>query len=162
MAAKLFDQNLSIIITKKKKFDSVLNLKKKQYYTEVEKVINNLTIVKACQNDYILIKAIKMNKDIFAGFIAKDFNKCADKGVFPDYLKHADVTPIHKKKDKGDKTNYSPVSILSNTSKIYEKLIYNQLCDYFDDIKPSSQCDFRKGRSMQHYLLVMLENVENL
>ena len=103
-----------------------------------------------------------MNKDIFAGFIAKYFNKCADKGVFPDDLKHADVTPIHKKKDKSDKTNYRPVSILLNTSKIYEKLIYNQLCDYFDDIKPPSQCDFRKGHSTQHYLLVMLENVENL
>ena len=135
---------------------------KNQYYTEVEKVINNLTIVKACQKDYIPIKAIKMNKDIFAGFIAKYFNKCADKGVFPDDLKHADVTPIHKKKDKSDKTNYRPVIILLNTSKIYEKLIYNRLCDYFDDRKPPSQCDFRKGHSTQHYLLVMLENVENL
>ena len=103
-----------------------------------------------------------MNKNSFSGFIAKDFNKCADKGVFPDDLKHADVTPIHKKKDKSDKTNYRPVSILLNTSKIYEKLIYNQLCDYFDDIKPPSQCDFCKGHSTQHYLLVMLENVENL
>ena len=101
-----------------------------------------------------------MNKDIFAGFIAKYFNKCADKGVFPDDLKY--VTPIHKKKDKSDKTDYRPVTILLNTSKIYEKLIYNRLCDYFDDIKPPSQCDFRKGHSTQHYLLVMLENVENL
>ena len=29
---------------------------------------------------------IKMNKDIFAGFIAKDFNDRVDKGVFPDDL----------------------------------------------------------------------------
>ena len=46
-----------------------------------------------------------MNKDIFAGFVAKNFNNCVDKGVFPDDLKHADVTPIHKKEDKSDKTN---------------------------------------------------------
>ena len=94
---------------------------------------------------------IKLNKYIFAGFIAKDFNNCVDKGVFPDDLKHADVTPIHKKKDKSDKTNYRPVSILSNISKIYEKLIYNQLYDYFDDILS------RKKQSTQHCLLVMLE-----
>ena len=79
-------------------------------------------------------QVIKMNKDIFAGFIAKDFNNCFDKGLLPDDLKHADVTPIHKKKGKSDKTNYRPVSILPNISKIYEKLIYNQLYDYFDDI----------------------------
>ena len=72
-------------------------------------------------------------------------------------LKHADVTPIHKKKDKRDKTNYRPVSILPNISKIYEKLIYNQLYEYVDDILSPSQCGFRKGYSTQHCLLVMLE-----
>ena len=46
-----------------------------------------------------------MKKDIFAGFIAKNFNNFVDKGVFPDDLKHADVTPFHKKKDKSGKTN---------------------------------------------------------
>ena len=45
-----------------------------------------------------------MNKYIFDGFIAKDFNSCVDKDVFPDELKHADVTPINKKKGKSDKT----------------------------------------------------------
>ena len=41
-----------------------------------------------------------MNNDIFAGFIAKDFSNYVGKGVFPDDLKHADVTPVHKMKDK--------------------------------------------------------------
>ena len=72
--------------------------KKKQYYTEVEKVINNLTIVKACQKDYIPIKAIKMNKDIFAGFIANDLIICANKVVLSDDLMYADVAPAHKMK----------------------------------------------------------------
>ena len=58
-----------------------------------------------------------MNKDIFAGFIAKDFNNCADKGAFPDELKHADVTPVNEKKDKSDKTNYRPVSKLPKIFK---------------------------------------------
>ena len=53
-----------------------------------------------------------MNKDIFAGLLANDFNNCVDKGVFPDNLKHADATPVHKKKDKSHKTNYRSVSIL--------------------------------------------------
>ena len=48
----------------------------------------------------------KRNKDICVGFIANNFNNCVDKGVFPDDLKHVHVTPVHKKKDKNDKTNY--------------------------------------------------------
>ena len=156
MATKLFDQHPSIINIKKKKFDSVLYFRKTSS-TEVEKVINNLSIVKAFQKDDIPIKVIKMKKDIFAGFIAKDFNNCVNKGVLPDDLKFVDVTPIHKKKDKSDKAKYSPVCILPNISKIYEKLIYNQLYDYFVDILSPSQCGFRKGHSTQHCLLVMLK-----
>ena len=99
IATKLFDQHSSIINAKKKKIDSVLSLKENNS-TEVENVITNLRIVKACQKDNILTKVIKINNDVFAGFIAKDFNNCVDKGVFPDDLKHGDVTPFHKKKDK--------------------------------------------------------------
>ena len=68
--------------------------------TEVEKVFSNLSTVKACQKDDIPTKIIKMNKGVFAGFIAKDFNNCVDKGVFPDDVKDADVTPVHKKRQK--------------------------------------------------------------
>ena len=61
------------------------------------------------------------------------------------------------KKDKSDKKNYWPVSILPNISKIYEKTIYNQLYQYFHDKLFPSQCGFRKGSSSQHSLLVMTE-----
>ena len=54
--------------------------------------------------------------------------------------RHADVTPVHEKKDKNDKTNYKPVGILTNISKMYEKLIYNQLYHCFDDIQSPTQC----------------------
>ena len=123
----------------------------------IEKVINNLSNLKVCQKDDIPTEVIKTNRDTFAGFIANDFNNCVDKGLFLDDLKHADVTPIYKNKDKSDKTNYRPVSVLPNISKIYEKIIYNQLYDYFDDILSPSQCGFRKGQSTQHCLIVILE-----
>ena len=50
---------------------------------------------------------------------------CIEEGEFPSELKHADIVPIHKKKDNSDKCNYRPLSILSNYSKVYEKLIHN-------------------------------------
>ena len=156
IATKIFDQHPGIVNVKKKNDNLVINFKKISS-TDVEKVINNLSIVKACQKDEI---PTKMNKYFFAGFIAKDFNDCVDKDVFPDDLKHADITPVHEKKDKSDKTNYSPVSILTNISKIYEKLIYNQLYDYFDDTLSPSQYGFHKGYSTQYCLPVTLEKFE--
>ena len=48
--------------------------------------------------------------------------------------------------------NSWPVSILLNISKIYEKIIYNQPYQYFDNKLFHSQCGFRKGYSSQHSL----------
>lgn len=58
---------------------------------------------------------IKIERDISAGFIDKGFIKLiVDKSVFPDDLKHTDITPIQKNKEKSDKTNYKSVSIFMN------------------------------------------------
>ena len=80
-----------------------------------------------------------------------------------NFQKHADVTPVYKKKDKSDETKYWLPSIckytyiLTNISKLYEKLIYNQLYDYFNDIQSPSQSSFRKGYSTQLCQIAMLE-----
>ena len=41
-------------------------------------------------------------------------------GVFPDSLKVAQVTPIHKKNIPLNKSNYRPVSVLPILSKVYK------------------------------------------
>ena len=49
------------------------------------------------------------------------------------------------------------MSILTNISKIYEKLLYDQLSKYFDSLLATNQCGFRKGFSSQYCLLAMLQ-----
>ena len=49
------------------------------------------------------------------------------------------------------------MSILTNISKIYKKLLYDQLSKYFDSLLATNQCGFRKGFSSQYCVLVMLE-----
>ena len=71
-------------------------------------------------------------------------------------MKYADVTPIHKKDDKTDKENYRPISILPILSKVYERLMYNQIYPYFDTLFSKFQCAFRKGFNTQHCLLAMI------
>ena len=66
--------------------------------------------------------------------IEKAVKLALDIGEFLQEFKNADIIPAHKKKEKSEKTNYRPVSILPNLSNIYEKLFYNQLYDYFDKI----------------------------
>jgi hypothetical protein len=50
-----------------------------------------------------------------------------DQSVFPDKLKKAQVTPLYKKNDPLLKTNYRPVSVLCICSKIFEKILEQQL-----------------------------------
>ena len=45
-------------------------------------------------------------------------------GTFLNNLKFANVTPIFKKDNRTICNNYHPISLLSNTSKIIEKLIH--------------------------------------
>ena len=72
-------------------------------------------------------------------------------------MKYVEVTPIHKKDDKTDKENYRPISILPNLSKVYDRLMYNQIYPYFDTLFSKFQCGFRKGFNAQHCLLLMIE-----
>ena len=72
-------------------------------------------------------------------------------------MKYADATPIHKKDDKTDKTNYRPISILPNQSSVYERLMYNQIYPFFDSVLSKFHCGFRKGVNAQHWLLTMVE-----
>ena len=57
----------------------------------------------------------------------------------PTGMKYADVTPIHQKDDKTDKTSYCSVSILPNLGKVFDDgLMYNKIFPYFDLIRNNS------------------------
>ena len=73
-------------------------------------------------------------------------------------MKRADITPVHKKDSKSAKNNYRQVSILSNISKLYERIMFKQISEYFESSFLSKyKCRFRKGFSVHHCLLSMLE-----
>ena len=72
-------------------------------------------------------------------------------------MKYTDVIPIHKKDDKTDKENYRLINVLSNLSKVYERLMYNQIYSYFDTLFSKFHCGFRKGFNAKRCLLAMIE-----
>ena len=52
------------------------------------------------------------------------------------------------------------ISILPTLSKIYEKVLYQQIYEYFNNIFSKYQSGFRKGHSTQHCLLFMMERIK--
>ena len=73
---------------------------------DVLKEINKLGNRKTIQNKDIPVKILKQNAGIFGSYICHFFNVCVDKGTFPSVLKHADITPVFKKGDRGSKENF--------------------------------------------------------
>ena len=61
------------------------------------------------------------------------FNFSLFSGKVPDIWKQANVTPIHKKNDPSDVSNYRPISLLSTVGKVIEKLVHKHVFNYFRD-----------------------------
>ena len=69
------------------------------------------------------------------------------------------MRPLYKKDGRKEKSNYRPVSVLSNISKVYERCLYDQIYDFFENGFSRYQCGFRKGSNIQNALLSMVEKV---
>ena len=117
---------------------------------QIEKEILKLDANKASQSSDIPIKIVKENIDVFSDFLCSSFNSSIKLSKFPENLKQADITPAYKKGKKDIKGNYRPVSILPNLSKVFEKLMFKQMSQFFQNIFSKYQCGFRKGFSTQH------------
>ena len=83
-------------------------------------------------------------------------NDALSQDIFPDSLKLANITPVHKKAEATDKENFRPVSVLPLFSKIFEKVIYDQLSQYLEKHLNSLLCGFRKAYSLQYVLFKLL------
>ena len=89
--------------------------------------------------------------------ITKIFNDSSKSGNFPDILKYADITPVFKKGDKTDKSNYRPISTFSNFSKVFQKMIYAQVNSFMEPKLSKYLAGFHKNYNTQYSLLKMNE-----
>ena len=94
-------------------------------------------------------------------------NQTLKTGVFPDKLKIAKVTPVYKKGNENTFCNYRPISLLPSISKVFEKVICNQITIYFENnhLSNASQYGFRKNHSTEFAALeltdLILEDMDN-
>ena len=105
-------------------------------------------------------------KEVFK-FICKPFtdicNKSFINGAFPDSMKIAKVIPLFKSGDNDTFTNYRPVSLLSQFSKILEKLFNNRLDNFLekDELLVDGQYGFRNARSTSMAITQLIEELTN-
>ena len=84
-------------------------------------------------------------------------------GIFPNKLKLAKVVPIYKKNEHDKMCNYRPISLLPTVSKIFEKVVFNQMFDYIsaNNILFESQHGFRKNHSTETAAIEFIENLKS-
>ena len=128
----------------------------------MRKFIMNLDSSKATLVGDIPTEMLKQTIDIYLPIMSKMtkvINMSIDNNCYPDDLKLAEVSKVFKKKDDLDKENYRPVSVLTNVSKVFERIIYQQIEDFMKDKLSNLLTGFRKNHSTQHCLMRMLEKL---
>uniref|UniRef100_A0A8C6M4T9 Reverse transcriptase domain-containing protein n=1 Tax=Nothobranchius furzeri TaxID=105023 RepID=A0A8C6M4T9_NOTFU len=89
------------------------------------------------------------------------FNLSFQEGVFPQKMKVAKIIPIYKSGEKHCFTNYRPVSVLCQFSKILEKLFLKRLDNFVEkhDLLANCQYGFRNNRSTVLALMDLMEEI---
>ena len=81
--------------------------------------------------------------------------------TFPDQLECAELSPLSKKEDNLNKTNFRPVSILTGISKLYESVVNDQLLEHFSRLFNDLIGAYRKCYSCQSLLVKCIDNWKN-
>ena len=136
---------------------------------EIKNEILELNSKKSTGYDTIPAKIVKDSISIVSPPLTELFNISVEECFFPMDLKYANVTPIFKKGDSTNKENYRPISILPHISKIFERILFQQISSYVSSILSPYLCGFRKGYNAQHALLrlkkkmnISLDRKENI
>jgi hypothetical protein len=127
-------------------------------FATVSKLIDKLDCKKSTGVDGISAKMLKAGSKSLCFPLTNLINFCMAESHFPANLKQAQVIPILKKNDPMNKENYRPVSILPTVSKLFERIIHNQLSGYFEQHFNPYLAAFRQGYGCQSVLLRLLED----
>ena len=124
---------------------------------KVKKAIESMNKKKSALNSCILVKVLIDSVDTYLPIFIAIINSSIRNYTFPEELKLAEVTPVFKKTDTFDKVNYRPVSLLSHGSKVYGRIIFNQINTYFEPYFSIFLTRCLKNHNTQHSLQKMLE-----
>ena len=81
--------------------------------------------------------------------------------IYRSDWKKANIVPIHKKGTRQDKANYRPISLLPIFGKIFEKVLFDEICRHLcvNGILAQQQTGFRPGDSTINKLLSITQQI---
>ena len=125
--------------------------------SEMENEIKSLNPRKATTSNNIPANVLKDTFDICSLILNDIWHVAVLGSSFPRELKLADITAILKSVDATNENNYRPISDLPVVSKLFERIMQNQIFPYLNEFLSSSLCGYRKGYSTQYALLGFIE-----
>ena len=132
---------------------------------DIQKIINNLQPKTSTGYDNISCKVIKLLSDELSPALAVAINQCLNNNIFPDKLKLAKVIPLYKKKGQiSSFENWRPIALLPALSKVYERIIFNQIYEHFvtHSLFSDNQYGFRKKSSTEDAILDFQDRIKEL
>ena len=129
---------------------------------DVFQILSSLDPSKAMGIDHIGPRILKSCAVSLSGPLSLLFQRCIDLACIPDEWKIHVITPLLKKGDSADVSNYRPISLLCSVSKVLERLIFNHVSDYIYPYLSTYQFGFIPDRSCLQQLLstfsIILQN----
>ena len=148
---KLYEDNICVLkIKEKNKIQDKFKFREVPPH-EVRKIIHSLNNKKsAISSSYISVKHLTESVDIYLPLITDIINRSLKNGIFTDELELAEVIALFKKADPFDKINYRAVGLFSHMSKVFERIIFNQINEDIEPFLSNLLTGFHKNCNKQH------------
>ena len=130
---------------------------------ELINLVKNLSNKTSTDHNHISMSLVKNVISDISKPLTYIANKSFSQGCFPEQMKIAKVLPLYKNGDRELVTNYRPVSLLPQFSKIIEKLFANRLDSFIikHGLINNWQYGFRSNRSTSLALIEYIEEISN-
>ncbi len=127
----------------------------------VTKLLANINQSKSTGLDGINPRFLKICYDLIAEPITHIINASLMSGLIPLDWKVARVSPLYKDGSRNKILNYRPISVLPIMGKILERLVHEQVYDFFtrNNLFDKNQAGFRSGHSTVSCALSVLDHV---
>ena len=121
----------------------------------VTKLLKEINPYKATGPDCIPAKVLKEMAEELSPSLALIFSASLQQGKIPQDWRKALITPLFKKGDQTNPTNYRPVSLTSICCKLLEHIIHSNVMSHLNahNIISDNQYGFRKRRSAELQLI---------